>query len=142
MVSAYGEVAAGWLVASAHGDAPGAQPAAAARRVRPLRDRSRAAGGRRARGRDLGRVPDRRVRSAVGTTEMFHLGLLANEHEPELRTHDRFGNRVDEVEFHPAWHRLLETSVAYGLHSLPFERPAGEGARVGTRRDVLDDEPG
>jgi putative acyl-CoA dehydrogenase len=72
---------------------------------------------------------------AVGTTEMFHLGVLANEHAPKLRTHDRFGNRIDEVEFHPAWHRLLETSVAYGLHSLPFERPAGEGARVA--RDAM-----
>ena len=72
---------------------------------------------------------------AVGSAEMFSLGALANEHEPKLRTHDRFGNRTDEVEFHPAWHRLLETSIAYGLHSLPFERPAGEGARVA--RDAM-----
>jgi putative acyl-CoA dehydrogenase len=72
---------------------------------------------------------------AVGTAEMFHLGALANEHEPQLRTHDRFGHRVDEVDFHPAWHHLMEMSVSLGLHSLPFERPAGEGARVA--RDAM-----
>jgi putative acyl-CoA dehydrogenase len=71
----------------------------------------------------------------VGTAEMFHLGAVANRHEPVLRTHDRFGHRVDEVEYHPAYHRFMATSVANGLHSLPFERPAGEGARV--VRDAL-----
>ena len=36
--------------------------------------------------------------------EPLELGRLANEHPPILRTHDRFGERIDEVEFHPAWH--------------------------------------
>jgi len=45
------------------------------------------------------------------------LGRLANEHPPVLRTHDRFGERIDEVEFHPAWHELLGLGVAHGLHS-------------------------
>ena len=40
------------------------------------------------------------------------LGRLANENPPVLQTHDRFGNRIDEVEFHPAWHELMELSVA------------------------------
>jgi putative acyl-CoA dehydrogenase len=66
----------------------------------------------------------------VGTAESFHQGALANMHPPVLVTHDRVGRRIDEVEFHPAWHHFMDLSVRHGLHSLPFERPAGEGARV------------
>ena len=57
----------------------------------------------------------------VASPEVYEWGFLANRHSPELRTHDRNGNRVDQVEFHPAWHRLLELSVGHGLHSLPWE---------------------
>lgn len=71
----------------------------------------------------------------VGTAEWFHQGELANFNEPVLHTHDRQGNRIDEVEFHPSWHRFMKASVNHGLHSLPFEKPAGEGARVA--RDAL-----
>ena len=39
---------------------------------------------------------------------------LANENEPVLRTHDRYGNRIDEVEFHPSWHWLMAESVRAG----------------------------
>ncbi len=53
----------------------------------------------------------------------------ANENPPRLRTHDRYGNRIDEVEFHPAWHELMRTAVAHGVHSLPWEE-AREGAHV------------
>jgi len=49
--------------------------------------------------------------------EPLELGRLANEHPPILRTHDRFGERIDEVEFHPAWHELLALGVGHGLHS-------------------------
>jgi len=52
--------------------------------------------------------------------EPLEWGRLANEHPPVLRTHDRFGNRIDEVEFHPAWHSLLRLSVEHGLHALPW----------------------
>jgi putative acyl-CoA dehydrogenase len=45
---------------------------------------------------------------------------LANEHPPKLRTHDRYGHRIDEVEFHPAWHQLMALSSSYELHSLPW----------------------
>ncbi len=55
--------------------------------------------------------------------EPLELGRLANEHPPRLRTHDRFGERIDEVEFHPAWHRLLELGVRHGLHALPWRDP-------------------
>jgi putative acyl-CoA dehydrogenase len=54
---------------------------------------------------------------------------LANENPPRLRTHDRFGNRIDEVEFHPAWHSLMGTSVAHGVHALSW-REARDGAQV------------
>jgi len=49
--------------------------------------------------------------------EPLELGRLANEHPPVLWTHDRFGERIDEVEFHPAWHELLGLGVEHGLHS-------------------------
>ena len=59
-------------------------------------------------------------------------GRLANENAPRLRTHDRFGNRIDEVEFHPAWHRLLDFAVSHGSHCLPWtaEQPGGHAARA------------
>jgi putative acyl-CoA dehydrogenase len=47
-------------------------------------------------------------------------GRLANENKPVLRTHDRYGNRIDEVEFHPAWHQLMRLGVEHELHSLPW----------------------
>ncbi len=50
-------------------------------------------------------------------------GRLANVYTPVLRTHDRHGHRIDEVEFHPAWHDLMRTSVAHGLHALPWREP-------------------
>jgi putative acyl-CoA dehydrogenase len=60
-------------------------------------------------------------------------GRLANANPPVLRTHDRFGHRIDEVEFHPAWHDLMRTSVAHGLHALPWRepRPGAHVARAG-----------
>jgi putative acyl-CoA dehydrogenase len=53
----------------------------------------------------------------------------ANENPPRLRTHDRFGNRIDEVEFHPAWHSLMRTSIEHGVHGLSW-RDAREGSHV------------
>jgi putative acyl-CoA dehydrogenase len=59
-------------------------------------------------------------------------GVQANENPPRLRTHDRFGHRIDEVEFHPAWHRLMELGVAWELHALPWRdpRPGAHTARA------------
>lgn len=56
----------------------------------------------------------------LSTEEAQHWGFDANENEPVLHTHDRFGNRRDEVEFHPSWHNLLRTSVENRMHSLPW----------------------
>jgi len=58
-----------------------------------------------------------------GRPETLELGRLANENPPRLRTHDRYGNRIDEVEFHPAWHELMRISVGSGIASLPWREP-------------------
>ena len=57
-------------------------------------------------------------------------GALANEHPPVLHTHDRYGHRRDEVEFHPAWHGLMAAGVRDGLHALPWTETARPGAHV------------
>jgi putative acyl-CoA dehydrogenase len=65
---------------------------------------------------------EKRLRTYGGLAgdELWELGFLANEQRPVLHTHDRFGRRLDEVEFHPAWHRVMETAIAHGLHALPW----------------------
>jgi putative acyl-CoA dehydrogenase len=70
---------------------------------------------------DLGRL--------AGSEQAIRWGFEANEHPPRLRTHDRYGHRVDEVEYHPAYHDLLGTAVARGLHASPWRDPR-EGAHV------------
>ena len=64
-----------------------------------------------------------------GSEEAIRWGFQANENPPVLRTHDRFGNRIDEVEFHPAWHSLMRASLCSGLHNLPWREPRS-GAHV------------
>jgi putative acyl-CoA dehydrogenase len=71
----------------------------------------------------------------VGSPEYYRWADQANRNEPVLVTHDRFGNRVDEVDFHPSYHSLMDVAVTHGVHSVPYERPPGEGARV--VRDAL-----
>ena len=74
--------------------------------------------------RELGRL--------AGSARAQELGRQANENPPRLRTHDRFGNRVDEVEFHPAWHELMTVAVRHGLHAAPWRdtRPGAHVARA------------
>ena len=55
----------------------------------------------------------------LGRTQTIEAGRLANEHPPILRTHDRNGNRIDEVEFHPAWHSLMTLTIGEGVASYP-----------------------
>jgi putative acyl-CoA dehydrogenase len=66
----------------------------------------------------------------IAAAEVYRMAEDANRHDPVLHTHDRHGHRRDSVDFHPSWHELLRLSVGAGLHSLPFEKPPGEGARV------------
>ncbi|MGB8338618.1 MAG: isovaleryl-CoA dehydrogenase [Burkholderiales bacterium] len=65
----------------------------------------------------------------LGRAETLKLGTLANQFPPQLKTHDRFGNRRDEVEFHPAWHELMTLMVGHGVHAQPWAQPR-EGAHV------------
>ena len=65
----------------------------------------------------------------AGRPESQALGVAANAYPPVLHTHDRYGHRVDEVEFHPAWHSVLSTAVAHGLHASPWRDPR-PGAHV------------
>jgi putative acyl-CoA dehydrogenase len=65
----------------------------------------------------------------VGTEEALRWGFQANENPPILHTHNRFGHRIDEVEFHPAWHELMRLSIENRLASLPWSDPK-RGAHV------------
>ncbi|GAA4666394.1 acyl-CoA dehydrogenase family protein [Streptomyces chumphonensis] len=57
---------------------------------------------------------------------------LVEEHPPVLHTHDRYGHRVDEVEYHPHWHDLMTVATAHGVHAAPWrqERPGAHVARA------------
>jgi putative acyl-CoA dehydrogenase len=65
----------------------------------------------------------------TGSADYLELGALANKFQPEFDTHDRFGNRIDLVKFHPAYHQLMKTSIEHGLHASPWTAP-GPGAHV------------
>src|SRR4051795_6129357 len=69
------------------------------------------------------------VGEIAGRGDVIELGRLANENPPKLRTHDRYGNRVDEPEFHPGWHELMRLGISQELHSLPWREPQ-PGAHV------------
>jgi len=59
----------------------------------------------------------------AGSEQALDWASQANRNEPELRTHDRYGHRLDEVEFHPAWHELMTVAVSHGLHGAPWADP-------------------
>lgn len=68
----------------------------------------------------------------AGSPRAQEWGRLANDHPPVLRTHDPYGHRADEVEFHPAWHELMAVAVGHGLHAAPWAaaRPGAHVARA------------
>jgi putative acyl-CoA dehydrogenase len=68
----------------------------------------------------------------AGSAATQELARLANENPPMLRTHDSRGNRIDEVEFHPAWHELMAVAVGHGMHAAPWRdrTPGGHVARA------------
>jgi putative acyl-CoA dehydrogenase len=80
----------------------------------------------------------------VGGEPQQSWGRLANENKPVLRTHDRFGNRIDEVEFHPAWHQLMQMGVENELHSLPWtsDEPFSHTARAALYMTAMQAEAG
>jgi putative acyl-CoA dehydrogenase len=68
----------------------------------------------------------------VGSAQVQELARLANRHLAELRTHDRFGYRVDRIDFHPAWHELMSLAIGQETHSLAWteERAGAQVARA------------
>jgi putative acyl-CoA dehydrogenase len=80
----------------------------------------------------------------LGSEETQRWGFEANENEPVLHTHDRYGNRRDEVVFHPSWHNLMRTSVEYRLHSLPWteKRKGSQVARAALMMMTAQNEAG
>ncbi len=78
-----------------------------------------------------------RALALLGNSETWQqAGRLANDHPPVLHTHDRYGNRVDEVEYLPQYHDLMRKAVAHGLHGAPWVDPR-PGAHVARAAKVV-----
>ncbi|MEC4018619.1 acyl-CoA dehydrogenase family protein [Streptomyces sp. H27-D2] len=71
----------------------------------------------------------RRMGRVAGSEQVQVWSDQANRFTPELRTHDRYGNRVDEVDFHPSWHSLMDLAVTQGGAGAPWADPR-PGAHV------------
>jgi len=67
--------------------------------------------------------------ATLGSPETIALGFAANRNPPVLKSYDRYGHRLDEVEFHPSWHALMALALEAGLHSSPWAKPQA-GAHV------------
>lgn len=61
--------------------------------------------------------------------DLIEAGFLANENKPVFHPHDRFGNRVDLVKFHPAYHQLMRAAIEANVHAMPWKQPRA-GAHV------------
>jgi putative acyl-CoA dehydrogenase len=74
----------------------------------------------------------REIGTLAGSPQARAWAFDAHRHPPRLVTHDRYGHRVDEVEFHPAWHELLGSAVGWGLHATPWtsEEPSAHLTRA------------
>ncbi len=74
----------------------------------------------------------RKFGALCGSARVIELGHLANKHTPEFKSHDRYGHRVDEVEYHPAYHELLAIGIEGGAHALAWNHkgPGGHVART------------
>ncbi len=82
---------------------------------RPLREAARLHGG------DWVEEPLSALGGAAGSEEVLQWGDDANRYAPELQTFDRFGRRLDEVKFHPAYHRLMELAMEHRIHSIGWK---------------------
>jgi putative acyl-CoA dehydrogenase len=93
---------------------------------KPLRDAVRVFGG------DWAAERLKQTGVLVGSAKVQHLARQANRHLPELRTHDRFGHRVDVVEFHPAYHELMGLIFGSETHAFAWthDRPGAHVARA------------
>src|SRR5258708_643625 len=61
----------------------------------------------------------------VGSAPAQRHADLANKNPPTLQTHDRYGNRIDAVDFHPSYHELMERAIGAGVHSIAWKRDRG-----------------
>jgi putative acyl-CoA dehydrogenase len=77
-----------------------------------------------------------RLGRLAGSAEPQRWADDANRYEPRLLTHDRYGHRLDEVEFHPSWHRLMDVAVTEGLAGTPWNDPR-PGAHVARAAGLL-----
>ena len=66
----------------------------------------------------------------AGGVEAQTWGDQADRNPPVLHTHSPQGAQIDEVDFHPAWHKLLDTAVSYGLTAEPWTKPVRTGAHL------------
>ena len=73
-----------------------------------------------------------RYGTVMGSARVIELGRQANRFSPELKTHDRFGHRIDEVEYHPAWHEMMRIQMEHEVHNLPWRhrRKGAHAARL------------
>ncbi|MFI0776752.1 acyl-CoA dehydrogenase family protein [Streptomyces sp. NPDC021212] len=86
----------------------------------------------------------REVGARAGSAEVQDWARMAEEHPPVLHTHDRYGHRIDEVEYHPAYHRLMSVAVESGQHAAAWAetRPGRHLARAATFYAFAQAEPG
>ncbi len=78
-----------------------------------------------------------------GGAQAQRWGELADRNRPILRTHDRYGHRIDEVEYDPAYHELMRVAIGHGLHAAPWvdDRPGAHVVRA-AKNSVWTVEPG
>ncbi len=83
-------------------------------------------------GGDWGRARLGRFGAWLGEASTIRLGEQANQNPPALHSHDRFGHRIDEIGFHPAWHELMRRGIAEQIHALPWvdARPGAQVVRA------------
>ncbi|WGD37287.1 acyl-CoA dehydrogenase family protein [Lysinibacter sp. HNR] len=84
------------------------------------------------------------VGDLVGSAQFQEDSRLANTHTPTLNTHDRWGNRIDEVEYHPGYHRIIGQAIAHGAHTSAWAepRPGAHVARAAVFSLFAQVEPG
>jgi putative acyl-CoA dehydrogenase len=68
----------------------------------------------------------------AGSAQAQEWARVCNQNPPQLRTHDRYGNRIDEVDYHPYYHELMNAAVRFGLHGAPWtsDDPVAHTARA------------
>jgi putative acyl-CoA dehydrogenase len=68
----------------------------------------------------------------AGSAEILQAGREANANKPVFRPFDRFGHRIDEVDYHPSYHRFMALAVEHELHALPWRDPTPAAATAWT----------